>query len=1200
MRASLFLSTAAALLGACGVSARSVFAHFMVGNAANYTSDDWKTDIHLAQQAQIDAFALNIAYKEANIESSLPTAFSAAAGMGFKLFFSFDYAGNGAWPKDEVDFMLEKYTALSAYFKYNGKYLVSTFEGPDSADDWIDLKNDRNVFFIPDWSSLGAKAALTRGGGVADGLFSWAAWPWGPQDMDTYTDASYLQYLNGKPYMMPISPWFFTNLPGYNKNWLWRGDSLWYDRWVQASYNKTNADLIDNTQFVEIISWNDYGESDYIGPLYDKAMEAFTIGKGPSNFAKDMPHDGWRLFLPYVIGLFKTGTATITQEGLTAWYRLSPGAACASTGTTGNTASQLQIEFPPNEVVQNKIFFSALLTSEATISVTVGGVQQAGASYIPFSGTGAVVVTLSRNGATIAQVDGKAIESGCTSSLYNAWVGSATVSGSVYASPSLSISKQACVNGTGVNNFAGLCGFACEYGYCPATACTCRQMGKAIEEPPTTGVIGYPIFGESANYSGLCAYNCNHGYCPSGAYGTTEVPLTIPDVSDFSPPACRAGTGTGALTASAARMGALIDAPAKVAITGKPIAGLEDYGLCDFVCSHGYCPDVCVGTGSGSSGNVYYPPSIWEDSQPHIPCLPPCKVILPPYPIGSTTTITFSPLVTSVWTVSAGHTDTKTTTITLAPLVTDAIPFWPITVGPSVTTPVTVFPLQSFMPPSAVITLNGNEATFSPVPSGSATPAPSFPGTERPVTIQPQATSSVTIKNSVPSVTWSSAKSTATCTSGCGTDSCKVFGGCSSTDPADDCGTQGCGGGCSIQGCDQTCGIVCSTDQYHVPSDGTDGTDGTDDSSDPRMLPFDYDGPDGPNSGSWNPSPIDKSFASSATSAIERHIATAAAMVSSMIDNWDDKALMTRVQATATSARQALSTIQSKLESQLEDVADSSNTDNSGTIYWLAHWFKLADESLDLAAYWAINMGGPADVSGPGVGAAKEAERNVESFKSVSEIIDEKISLEANDDICDTEHLCNDCILEGFSITGTSKGTTPPSSCPPTQSSDPGEATNADEIPTSVDCASNTGINNWSREEILKTLKQGVNYKRSDAIGDLKKGEPNWQYSTKGMYPHVYSNSDQLSFTEECKNAADNDFDPMVEFPIIKGGVLQAGKNGKQPPGTDRVVFRSTKKDSGAPLRWIYCGVMTHHTKVKEKHKIGDSEKDVLPFRLCA
>lgn len=225
-----------------------------VGNAANYTSNDWKKDISLAREAQIDAFALNIAYKEPNIASPLLTAFSAAAAMGFDMFFSFDYNGNGAWPKDEVDSLLAKYAAHTAYFKYNGKSLVSTFEGPGSADDWIDLKNDHNVFFILDWSSLGAKEALKRGGGVADGLFSWAAWPWGAQDMDTYTDASYLQYLNGKSYMMPISPWFFTNLPGYNKNWLWRGDSLWYDRWVQASYNKTSADLIDNTQFVEIIS----------------------------------------------------------------------------------------------------------------------------------------------------------------------------------------------------------------------------------------------------------------------------------------------------------------------------------------------------------------------------------------------------------------------------------------------------------------------------------------------------------------------------------------------------------------------------------------------------------------------------------------------------------------------------------------------------------------------------------------------------------------------------------------------------------------------------------------------------------------------------------------------------------------------------------------------------------------------------------
>lgn len=42
----------------------------------------------------------------------------------------------------------------------------------------------------------------------------------------------------GLPYMMPVSPWFYPNLPGYGKNWLWRGDDLWYDRWMEVIYNE--------------------------------------------------------------------------------------------------------------------------------------------------------------------------------------------------------------------------------------------------------------------------------------------------------------------------------------------------------------------------------------------------------------------------------------------------------------------------------------------------------------------------------------------------------------------------------------------------------------------------------------------------------------------------------------------------------------------------------------------------------------------------------------------------------------------------------------------------------------------------------------------------------------------------------------------------------------------------------------------------
>ena len=115
---------------------------------------------------------------------------------------------------------------------------MSTFEGPANADDWIDIKDQVGCFFIPDWSSEGAQPALKLGGGVADGLFSWAAWPWGAQDMNTYVDASYFQYLGKKPYMMPVSPWFYTNMPGFNKNWMWRGDDMWYDRWIQVIVNQ--------------------------------------------------------------------------------------------------------------------------------------------------------------------------------------------------------------------------------------------------------------------------------------------------------------------------------------------------------------------------------------------------------------------------------------------------------------------------------------------------------------------------------------------------------------------------------------------------------------------------------------------------------------------------------------------------------------------------------------------------------------------------------------------------------------------------------------------------------------------------------------------------------------------------------------------------------------------------------------------------
>jgi hypothetical protein len=330
--------------------------------------------------------------------------------------------------------LLLRYKENGAYYWNNGHPLASTFEGSEKAEEWRNIKASTGCFFIPDWSSLGAKVALEIGYGIVDGLFSWAAWPSGPQDMNMQVDVSYLTLLESKglAYMMPVSPWFYTNLPGYGKNWLWRGDDLWYDRWQEV--------LSVGPEFVEIISWNDYGESHYIGPLHEDGYELFRTGKAPFNYAENMPHDGWRTLLPFIIGTYKHGHTAVKQESLVMWYRTTPGSACGSGGTWANTQSHAQFEFSPLEVVADRIFYSALLTEYATAEVIIGSNTQTGTwrnkpasgmgiyhGSAPFDGaTGDVEVTLWRGGNRILTLRGKAISANCPNEIqnWNAWVGS--------------------------------------------------------------------------------------------------------------------------------------------------------------------------------------------------------------------------------------------------------------------------------------------------------------------------------------------------------------------------------------------------------------------------------------------------------------------------------------------------------------------------------------------------------------------------------------------------------------------------------------------------------------------------------------------------------------------------------------------------------------------------------------------------------
>ncbi|KAJ5992306.1 hypothetical protein N7451_008030 [Penicillium sp. IBT 35674x] len=428
---------------------------------------------------------------------------------------------------------------------------------------------------------------------------------------------------------------FLFGYAGYNQNWLWKGDSLWFDRWQEL------FGLDPMPEFDEIISWNDYSESHYIGPIHDNAIAAFGIGEAPFNYVLGYPHDAWRDQLPFLIDLYKTGSASMGTDIVTFWYRPNPVSSCSSSNTTVNTASQLQIEFEPADALEDRIFVMALFgDGNAAVYVNdqavewdfkpqtdVTGDGNIGAgiwlgSVAAFPGN--IMVTLFVGEYSTSSVQNLEIISTCDEGFnnYNAWV--ETLGGPPGLSPSsttINIADQVCVKGKGAYDFNDLCNFTCSYGYCPFGACTCEQMGVAHTKPNATGTLGYPAEGRDANYAGLCSFACNYGYCPSKTCDTTEHPMPVPTVSDFLPPACVAGTGPGPVSGlcsyacsygycpinlcSCTQTGALVQPPAQTEGPGMAGPGYPDTfdNLCDFACSRGYCPPgTCIPEAIATTG----------------------------------------------------------------------------------------------------------------------------------------------------------------------------------------------------------------------------------------------------------------------------------------------------------------------------------------------------------------------------------------------------------------------------------------------------------------------------------------------------------------------------------------------------------------------------------------------------------------------
>ncbi|KAJ4398161.1 Glucan endo-1,3-alpha-glucosidase agn1 [Neurospora sp. IMI 360204] len=371
-------------------------------------------------------------------------------------------------------------------------------------------------------------------------------------------------------------------------------------------------------------------------------MAAFDIGRAPYNYGR-LPHDAWRDILPFVIDMYKNNVSRFEYEQAVAWYMLVDPAKCDHNGTVANTASQLQVEFEPEKVLDHKIHFIALLNGPPeTVTCNVGGTIRAGTVYqgpdgdgpgmylgeCKIAGAGPVnIIIYGGSGEEVLRINGNQIYDDCSYNAifgngftnYNAYVVGA-IAPSGIGGQAADISQAVCVNGTGMHVVKDLCEFTCSLGYCPSTACVCTRLGKPPTLPKATGVQGYPRGELDESVSGLCSFACNYGNCSDfHQYCVThKVPLPVRPQSLFEPQYCTAGLAQRGqeyfdqLCDFSCRHGYC---PLRVCIcsigwgfanildpnttsNAKPLPGVLDYGLCSFACQRGYCPsDVCYEDG---------------------------------------------------------------------------------------------------------------------------------------------------------------------------------------------------------------------------------------------------------------------------------------------------------------------------------------------------------------------------------------------------------------------------------------------------------------------------------------------------------------------------------------------------------------------------------------------------------------------------
>ncbi|KAI1445880.1 glycoside hydrolase family 71 protein [Annulohypoxylon stygium] len=307
------------------VNGKLVFAHYMVGTV-DASTNHAQLDIDGAINVGFDAFALNVGNPTADWAiNTAQQLFDYAATKSFKLFFSFDFYGNGDISQHQT--LFAKFKDHAAYLQYNNLPVVSSYSGGSvGPDTWKNFKTTNNVYLIPNPEADGnyynnPSAFFKSWGDAVDGVFTWeTSWPDTsdtPVNVSSTKDQAIKSAADaaGKAYMMGLSTLQYKHCCG--DSWYRAGESTLPERMEQI--------LTLAPEFTEVITWNDAGESHYIGPCWAEGLTSEILQYGNSD---TMPHDGWQPLIASFIDAFKANATSVgamtPHSGSfagTMWYR---------------------------------------------------------------------------------------------------------------------------------------------------------------------------------------------------------------------------------------------------------------------------------------------------------------------------------------------------------------------------------------------------------------------------------------------------------------------------------------------------------------------------------------------------------------------------------------------------------------------------------------------------------------------------------------------------------------------------------------------------------------------------------------------------------------------------------------------------------------------------------------------------------------